>query len=40
MPCDEQQATFRREILVINNVDFSEPNVGQKPVESADNAVR
>ena len=40
MPCNEQQAAFRREVFIVYDVNFPEPNIGEETIESAYDAVR
>jgi hypothetical protein len=35
MPGDVQPTTFWREVLIINDVDFTKPNVREKLIEAA-----
>jgi hypothetical protein len=39
MPCNEQQAAFRREVFIVYDVNFPEPNIGEETIESAYDAV-
>ena len=39
MPSDEENTAFWGEVFIIDDVDFTKPNVGQKAIEPTSNAV-